>query len=128
MRARRGLSLVESIVSLLLLTLMLLGLLNLFPGALWANRQAELALQAQNVADRVLEEARSQGFEQLATGKLPAQTIEVNGSSYQAQLEVSAVAGKEVKYLKALRVRVTWTVRGRQQELRREVWVSNVRS
>ena len=128
MRARGGFSLVESIVSFLLLSLMLLGLLILFPGELWANRQAELALQAQNVADRLLEEARSQGFEQLETGRRPLQTMQVNGSSYQAQLEVAAVAGKEVKYLRSLRVRVTWTVRGRTQELRREVWVSNVRS
>jgi len=127
-KARRGLSLVETIVSFLLLTLLLLGVLNLFPGALWANRRAELTLQAHNVADQVLEEARSQGFEQLQLGQRPVQTFQVNRTSYQAQLEVAAVAGKNPQFLRTLRVRVSWTVGGRQQELRREVWVSNVRS
>lgn len=127
-KGRLGMSMVETIASFLLLTLIVLGVLNLFPGALLANRRSELALQAETAADQVLESTRAQGFASLKLGKSPQEKLVINGYDYLTQLEVAKVSGKDPVSIRSLKVTVNWTVAGRQHTLLREVWVSSVHS
>lgn len=125
---RRGLTLVESIVSFFLITFVILSLLNLFPGAMMANRRSELSLLAQSRADQVLETARSGGFVNLKLGSGTPEEVTLEGTAFSSRLEVLEVPGHTPDSLKSLRVTVEWKAGGKPQKLVREVWVSNVRS
>ncbi|MFN8612626.1 MAG: hypothetical protein U0931_34120 [Vulcanimicrobiota bacterium] len=127
-RRRAGMSLVETIFAFFLMTMVILAVINLFPSSLMANRRSELSLQANALADQVLEKARASGFTQLTRGKRPPVTVEVESVSYTQVFEVNEVPGQDFNSLRSLKVRVTWSVAGHPQELVREVWVCNVRS
>lgn len=128
MKSIRGLTLVESIVSFFLITFVILSLLNLFPGAMMANRRSELRLLAQSRADQVLETARAGGFVNLKLGGAAPLEVVLEGTTFSSQLEVLEVPGHAPDSLKSLRVTVNWKAGGKPQQLVREVWMSNVRS
>ncbi|MBS2039744.1 type II secretion system protein [bacterium] len=121
-------SLVETIFAFFIMTLVILAVINLFPSSLMANRRSELSLQANALADRVLEEARAGGFSQLTAGVRPPVTVQVDSVAYTQVFQVGQVPGQDFNSLRSLKVRITWSVAGHPQELVREVWVCNVRS
>ena len=125
---RRGLSLVETIMSFFLITFVVLCLINIFPGAMAANRRSELSVLAQSRAEQILEETRSQGFAKLKTGLSAPVEVELEGVPFTSQLEVLEVPGHPAETLKAVRVTLKWTACDKPQQLTREVWVANVHS
>jgi prepilin-type N-terminal cleavage/methylation domain-containing protein len=101
---RRALSLLEMIVALSLAGLVLLFVLDLFPGSLIGLRHSEARTSAAALAQGALETAQAQSYDQLAVGSstpLPGRTM--NGLDYTLTLEVFAVPGNDPQRLKGLR-------------------------
>ncbi len=125
---RSGMSLVETIFAFFLMTIVILAVINLFPSSLLANRRSELSLQANALADQVLEKARAGGFSKMVRGQAAPVTVQIDSVPYTQVFEVSDVPGQDFNSLRSLKVRITWTAAGHPEELVREVWVCNVRS
>lgn len=125
---RSGMSLVETILAFFLMTMVILAVINLFPSSLMANRRSELSLQANSLADQVLEKARAGGFSKLVRGKAAPVTVKIDSVSYTQVFEVGEVPDQDFDSLRSLKVRITWMAAGHPEELVREVWVCNVRS
>ena len=123
---RRGLTLVELIISLSLLLLVLMFVLNTFPSSLIGLRHSESRMCAERLAHGSLEEGLAQNFESLlidTTQPLTPHTL--NGIDYTQSLEVFRVPNWDPLRLKGLRVTVKWMDRGRAQQLIKEMWRSH---
>lgn len=128
MKCRRGFTLIDSIVSFFLLGMALMVVLQLFPGAILATRQAEFESQANLMATQALEETRARGFSKvpMTPQSLPDRTLD--GVVLHGQVGGYLVSGRNSQYLKGIRARVWWDFRGQRRELVREVWINNVRT
>lgn len=125
---RSGLTLVETILALSLLSVLLILLLNLFPTSLRAVRQSEQRLLATGLARSLLEEQTARPFASLTPGPLPAlpeRTLEK--TSFQPALEIFQPPDSDPRYLRGIRATVSWLEGGRDNEVVQEVWVSSVR-
>jgi type II secretory pathway component PulJ len=124
--ATRGLSLLELIVGLFLLSLLILFIFNLYPTVVFASRQSEDKTRADHVAQTYLNRLRAQPFEQLELG-IESERIEVDGVPMDVQVEVRRVANSEESVLKSCLVTVEWESRSGPKKRVHEVWVSHVR-
>lgn len=125
---RRALTLLELIVCLSVVLLLVIFLLNLFPGSLLALRQSEARLEAQRQAELVLDQARLARFDTYAVGSsqtLPGRAL--NGTAFVPVLEARAVAGYDTNLFKELRVSIAWNDHGTTRSLRAAAWVSRAR-
>lgn len=125
---RRALTLLELIVCLSLVLLLVIFVLNLFPGSLLALRQSEDRLEAQRQAELVLDRARLARYDTYAVGSsltLPARAL--NGTQFLPVLEAAAVAGYDANLVKELRVSVAWDDRGTTRRFSVAAWVSRAR-
>jgi prepilin-type N-terminal cleavage/methylation domain-containing protein len=121
---KRGVTLIESILALSLLSVLLIVLLNLFPSSMRAVRQAEERQAAHALASSLLEQQAALPFASLTPGPprdLPPQTIDK--VRFESTLEVFRVPDSEEKFLRGLRVVVLWG----DQRVQQEVWVTSVR-
>lgn len=127
MKRLRGLSLLETIVSLALLITVVLFLLNLLPGSLVATRATECELQAHSVAETAMEEARASGFAKMVVGStnLPDRTL--GGTVFHCQLRIFVPTGVNAQFVRGIRAEVWWDFSGRRRELIRQTLVSNVK-
>lgn len=123
--SRRGFALIEAVFAFALVGFMLVVTLNLLPSSVVAVRKGEERLQAENLARSFLEQARGASFGSLAPGTTD---LESPLPQFIVQQEVYPVDGADPDQLLGVRITVSWTARGRPQELVREVWVSRVRS
>ena len=124
---RRGLTLLESVISLALLITVVLLLLNLLPGSLVATRATECELQAHSVADSALEEARAAGFSHLTPGLTSLPDRSLGGTVFHCQLRVFLPTGVNPQFVRGIRAEVWWDFSGRRRELVRQTMVSNVK-
>ena len=125
MRASRGITLIEMLVSFSLVLLLCIFVLNLFPSSLIALRHSETRLEAQRLAEATLEQAKATNFSNWTVGSsttCPVQTL--NGVVYTPVLQVQAVPGYNPSTLKSLQVSVSWIGRnGRQSVVQQSlVW------
>ena len=115
---RRGLSLLETIVSLFLVATIVVVVANLFPSALVSVRQSEALTQAGLIAESLLDEQMSRPFEDLVLQpETWLETQNVDGTDFVCYLEVFQVDSRDTEFLKGLRVKVTW----QNGELNRQV-------
>lgn len=125
---RRGVTLLELIVCFSVVLLLILFVLNLFPGSLLALRQSEARLEAQHQAELLLDRARLARFDAYAVGSsltLPARAL--NGTSFLPVLDSKAVAGYDPALVKELRLTVNWDDHGTPRQLSAAAWVSRAR-
>ena len=105
---RRGLSLLELIVSLSLVLLVVTFVLNLFPGSLISLRRSESRRGAESLVQNELESALSLPFDSFAVGStvnLPDRQL--NGRSYKLQRMVMSAGGPPAQIV-TLQVEARW--------------------
>lgn len=115
---RRGLTLLELMICFTLILLLVIFVLNIFPGSLVALHQSELRLEAQRQAEDVLYVARSAAFDAYALDsnlQLPPRGL--NGGEFQPSLRCRAVDGQDPDITRELLVTVTWKERSARRSL-----------
>lgn len=125
---RHGLTLLELIVCLSVVLVLVIFVLNLFPGSLLALRQSEARLEAQRQAELVLDRARLARFDSYAVGSsqtLPARAL--NGNQFLPVLQSVALAGYDSNLVKELRVSVSWDDHGTTRRFWVSAWISRAR-
>lgn len=123
----RGLTLIEVIVSILILSLVLIFVLNLFPSAMAAARQGEQLVCADNIASSLLDDYASRPFSQLVVGIDYLEEQKFDNIAYRPRVETLEIPGTDPENLKAIRALVEWEFRGQTRVSRHELWVANVR-
>lgn len=122
---RRGLTLLELIVCFSVVLLLIIFVLNLFPGSLLALRQSEARLEAQRQAELVLDRVRLARFDTYAVDTtLRLDPRALNGTSFVPVLEARAVAGYDSNSIKLLRVSVSWDDHGTPRRTSVAAWIS----
>lgn len=115
----RGLTLLELMICFTLVLLLVIFILNLFPGSLLALRQSELRLEAQRQAERILLVARNAAFDAYALdtpATLPA--CGLNGTRFNPVLEVHAVSGLDSAFVREMTVTVRWQEHSNDRSLK----------
>ena len=121
----RGMSLVEVIVSLSLLSAVLIFVLNLYPISLTTLRRAEFDHEIEARARDLLEFYAVEPALEWPVGSrrnLPDQTV--RETTMQAELEVLAYAPCDPQMLVQMRLQLRWEERGQGRRLIRESLVS----
>lgn len=104
----RGLSLVETVVSLGVFSLLVVFLIALVPSLSRSGKRAEMEMQAGTIAQSYLETQRAANFESLASGSLP--TLQRGRLTFDSELLVFPTVSDEAR-----RVRVVVSLRDSQQ-------------
>lgn len=127
MKRGAGLSLLEVVVATSLLSLVAILVLNLFPSVILGMHRSHLANQAERVAHSELSRARLASFTSHIVGSVTTlPVVRVNGVEFTPELRVEAPSQGAPQRLKVLKVVVSWSERGRDHQVTREVWVSRV--
>lgn len=123
----RGHSLVEVLFSATLLAFVIMGILQLLPASSLALETSRQQAHAEDIAATVLEERRGQPFGTLTVGAplaLPAVTVD--GTTYDSTVEIHSVVDEDVRFVKGIRVVVTWVRRDVTHTFTRDAWIANV--
>lgn len=124
---KRGLTLIETVVAATMLSLALLAIMTIIPSTNAIARQAEIRLQADNLAQSLLEKQRLRPFADLAP-QPPTDLAVVKLQSFpdlQPSLEIrSAGAGGRAR---EIRVAVRWVAFNRPSQLTRATVVTAMR-
>lgn len=115
----------EVVVSLALLGLVIALVINIFPSSIVASHSASEQLEAENLAQSFIEEARAEAFSSLTVGTL---SLSLPDAKFQVQRDIFIPAGADADQTIGLRITVSWESKKRQRELIREIWLSSVRS
>lgn len=126
MSRRRGLSVLESVVAICLLALVLVCLFTLYPMTGLSVSQSRQSLEAQALADSMLEQLQAQSFSSVTLGASDWSPVTRNGVVYSRHLEVFPIEGRDPDALRAVEVRVSWTSATRSRQIVREQWLSSV--
>jgi type II secretory pathway pseudopilin PulG len=126
---QRGLSLVETVISLFLIGMLTVLLVNLFPSSVAASRHSETRMRAEVLAESLLAQQMSRDYEQLEVGSLTSLVpIESDfGQTFYPTVEVFQAETRDVSFIKGLRVTVEWTHSEVERSVVQEVWVANLR-
>lgn len=122
---KTGFTLVETIISCLIVSLTIIFIFNLFPTSMAAIKRSETEIQASNLAQSLLEQMRAQGFANLSA--LPAATVPIDNTNYQYVTTVGPVPGTDARFLKRASVTIRWKARHTEQTMTREVWVHSLK-
>ncbi len=126
---RRGVTLAESILAIFLMSLIVLLIFNLYPTAMMSLRGSGQNLQANDVANSVLDEYQEKRFNTLVVGapiQLPNRPG--RGTEYTPVVEIFDVErpGVDKTRIKGIRVTVSWVDQGVAHKLVRETLRTNV--
>jgi len=122
--SRRGISLAELILCFFLLGLVVVLIFNLYPTSVASVRYSGQRLQANALAESLLQQQLARPFSQLVPGPpqaLPG--VDGQGTRFQPTLEIFPADRPATKpgLLMGLRVRVSWVDRQVPHEVVREV-------
>lgn len=124
----RGFSLAETVLGFALVSLVVILVINLVPSSMATVRSAEQRYRAETLAGSILEQKSSLPFAQLPIG--PEQDLGrqiYDQVPYQLYFQVSSSDGDPI-YLRALRVRVAWSVKNRDRQISRELLIHHLPS
>ena len=119
---RRGLSLIEVIISVTILAMALTLIVGLLPGASLSNLLARQRMLAGSLAQDVLEAADKSKLDNLAPGPLDA--LEVEGTEFRRQVERTPLSPPSAAV--RFRVTVSWTHGEQERSVFREMVLSEV--
>ncbi|MGE0487656.1 MAG: hypothetical protein AB7S38_00425 [Vulcanimicrobiota bacterium] len=123
---KRAFTLVETIFSALFISLVVLAIMNLYPAAMVAVKRSEGRIQANLLAQSVLERMRTENYDSLAPGPGPAFAAETHdGTTYTPTVTIfdpDTTPGSD--FTMGLRVQVQWEVKGQQYAVTQETLVS----
>jgi hypothetical protein len=101
----------------------------LFPSSMGTVRAAEQRFHASTLADSLLEQQVALPFSQLLLGHTQLPDQAQDGITYHLMLDIVKPNNSEnTDYLRALRITVTWSVRGLSRQIIREIWVHRLAS
>lgn len=126
MSRRRGFSVLESVVAICLLALVMVCLFTLYPVTGLSVTESRQSLEAQSLADSMLEQLQAESFSSVALGVSDWSPVTRNGVEYSRHLEVFPVQGRDPDFLRAVEVRVSWKSATRSRQIVREQWLSSV--
>lgn len=130
-RGRRGFTLVETIFSTLFISLTVLAIINLFPGAYLSVKRSETQLQADLLANSILEDLRATPFAEIEDqsgtpvdppANLPGSYMEygvtgkpfgiqtIDQIEYKARVFSGSLPDTDPKILKGVWVEITYRV------------------
>lgn len=121
---RRGLSLLETVLSFCIVALMVVMIFSLYPAAMSTVRLSGQKLQADALADSLLEQYQAAPFDSLAPGSEPSlPPVDGQGTRFQPVVQFEEVSDPEVDagLLRRIRVSVSWTEHGMTRARIREV-------
>lgn len=100
--SQRGITVMEILVAAAIFMLAFAALLNVLPASLVAERRSQVRVQADAIAQSVLEDALATPFQKLHDHPLP--DVTVNSLVYHVESQVTSVD----RFLKQINVTVTW--------------------
>lgn len=124
---RRGLSLLEVVVSFAVLLTVSVFIFQLVPSSVLAIRQGEIRLEANNLARTLLEENRSKGFSVLQ-GKVGQvlyahEHLSGTGVTFKSEVLVRPADTADTKRCLDLAVAVRWQFRDTHYDVRTGAYV-----
>ena len=122
MRRGAGFTLAEVIMACGILSVVVVMVTNLLPGAVLLLRGSEHRLQATRIIHRGLETARSTPLQQLLLHPL----VQSQEGIFQIQTAVTAVAGVPADKLAQIQVRVKWSEFDRSRSIEMLTYVSSL--
>lgn len=123
----RGFSIAETLISVFLLALLLIVLFNLFPTTVLANRQGSQQMQAMDLAQSVLAEARARPFQDLVPGTTETGgPVTMGDTTYTTELVVSPPGTGDPQHLRVLTATINWTANNRPKSLQEKIWVHRI--
>ncbi|MBI3926022.1 MAG: type II secretion system protein [Armatimonadetes bacterium] len=148
MRTERGFTLIETIFATFIFSMVIIALFNIYPTAAVAVKRSEGQIQANAIAQSCLEEMRAMSFDSLTTrtwtppAQAPFTAQTLDGITYTPTCEVlhpndlpynlaaatdpSSNPANEPRYMKILRVSVSWEFQSKVRTTVCETWVHNV--
>ncbi len=119
----------ETVASCFIMGLVLIACFNLFPSSMYALKQGESALVAEQEAQTWLEVYRNEKFDTLQAnlGIHNLGTNIVNGITYTSAIDIQDAPGTRSDLVKQLRVTISWRFQSKDRSLVRECWLSRVR-
>ncbi len=119
----KGTTLAETILALLLVSLLVVFVATLFPGSITTIQYGAERFQADGWAQTLVEEQMQAPFSELTAGKRETLSATLDGRSYQALLEI--LEGDSAR-MRRIRATVTWESRGRERKVVHETWRTEV--
>ena len=116
----------ETIFGLFLLSFLIVMVFNLYPSSLLSVRRAEESVQADLLAQSLLDQSTARPFDQLVIGELYQVQQDFKSTRLEATLEVYSVPDAQEELLKRLRVVVAWKARDRDYAVIHECLVPYV--
>lgn len=115
MSGSEGFSLVETIFSTLFISLTVLAIVNLFPGAYLSVKRSETQIQSDLIARSIIEEVRAMPFKELPAGVLliaePAfEPRRIDGVMYVPKTTILDVPDTQPNILRGVKVEVAYRV------------------
>lgn len=115
MRRPTGFTLVETIFSTLFVSIAVLAIVNLFPGAYLSIARSETRLQADMIANSVMDELRVTPFTELTPGVYtkaapPFEPWKVENTTYSPKVTIYDVPGTDPTVLRGVKVEVRYRV------------------
>lgn len=124
MRKRRGLSLLEVVVSAFLFGAVAIVLLNLYPTALLGMHRNQARTRAVELARSALTAVRNYAFDDYPVGTDKVlSTSALEGVKYTTKVKVSAPPEGSADRLRVVKITVSWD----QRSVTREGWLVRVR-
>ncbi len=121
-RRCRGLTLVETIFCSVFISITVLAVAQLFPGAFLSVRTSNATLQADMLARSIIEELRHRPISTLPTnGELvlaepPFEPLVIDGMLYTPEVSLYSVANTDQSYLRHVKVTVKYRLQESLQE------------
>ncbi|MCA9779972.1 MAG: type II secretion system protein [Candidatus Eremiobacteraeota bacterium] len=116
----RALTLLETIVSIFIISMLVLLLMQLFPTSFLAGRRSVQHSEAGRVAEEVLVQKRLLPFHELTSGEENLEGVERNGVLYTRTVTIFELPEANPEKLKGIRVLVNWEERGKTWTVRRD--------
>jgi len=124
---RRGLSLLETILALSLVSLVLILVISLFPDTLLAIRRSEQTVQADQWAQTLLEYEMARPFDELVPGSVYAPPDrQIGATVYRGSTRIFAVPDARGDLIKGINVTVAWDHGGKSHQSEYQCLVSNI--
>lgn len=125
-KLRRGFSLIETIFSSLVIALVVLTVFNLFPSAMVAVKRSETQVQADLLAQSLIDQMKIRPINQLRdliTLGAQTNTVRIDGTDFTHTVEVSNLSTPPEELLLSVHVTVDWRLRNKDYTVERESWV-----
>lgn len=123
----KGFTLVETIFSTLFISLTVLAIVNLFPGAYMSVKKSETRLQSDMIAQSILEDMRCLNFQSLTPGNEPTyDPVTLDGIEYTPTVSVQNLAGMDPTVVKGVSVEITYRVGTLEQKNLHETYLHSL--